>query len=62
PVGKRNFSDENIRENVKSVLSAVLKDRPSTLKGVYIKSITICTTMGPGIKLNIASSSVEAKG
>ncbi|MBM4399551.1 MAG: 50S ribosomal protein L1, partial [Candidatus Cloacimonetes bacterium] len=49
PVGKRNFPDENIRENVKSVLSAVLKDRPSTLKGVYIKSITICTTMGPGI-------------
>lgn len=61
PAGKRSFTDENLKENIKTILSSVLKDRPATLKGVYIKSITLCTTMGPGIKLQIASATMEAK-
>jgi large subunit ribosomal protein L1 len=61
PSGKKSFPDDNLKENLKSIISAVLRDRPATLKGIYIKSITLCTTMGPGIKLNIAGVSMEAK-
>jgi large subunit ribosomal protein L1 len=61
PAGKRSFADENLKENIKTVLSSVLRDRPATLKGIYIKSITLCTTMGPGIKLQIAAAAMEAK-
>jgi large subunit ribosomal protein L1 len=59
--GKISFSAEKLKDNIKAVLAAVLKDRPPTMKGVYIKSITLCTTMGPGIKLQIASATLEAK-
>ena len=62
PAGKRSFPVENLKENMKTILAAILRDRPATLKGVYIKSITLCTTMGPGIKLNIAGATMEAKG
>ncbi len=61
PAGKRSFPDENLKENIKSILASILRDRPATLKGVYIKSITLCTTMGPGVKLQIASATTEAK-
>lgn len=61
PAGKRSFPDENLKENVKAILASILRDRPATLKGVFIKSITLCTTMGPGVKLQIASATMEAK-
>ncbi|MGC9362351.1 MAG: 50S ribosomal protein L1 [Candidatus Syntrophosphaera sp.] len=59
--GKISFTADQLKDNLKVVLAAVLKDRPPTLKGVYIRSITLCSTMGPGIKLNIASATLEAK-
>ncbi len=61
PAGKISFSADNLKDNIKAILSAILKDRPPTMKGVYIKSITLCTTMGPGIKLQVASATLEAK-
>lgn len=61
PAGKISFSAEQLKDNIKAILAAVIKDRPSTMKGVYIKSITLCTTMGPGIKLQVASATLEAK-
>ncbi|HOD18122.1 MAG: 50S ribosomal protein L1 [Candidatus Cloacimonadaceae bacterium] len=61
PVGKRSFTEEQLKENIKSIMASVLRDRPATFKGVYIKSITLCTTMGPGIKLNVANAAMEAK-
>jgi large subunit ribosomal protein L1 len=61
PAGKISFSEDKLRENLKAILGAVLKERPATLKGVFIKSITLCTTMGPGIKLQVASATLEAK-
>ncbi len=61
PAGKLSFPAENLKGNIKTILAAVLKERPSTLKGVFIKSITLCTTMGPGIKLQVASATLEAK-
>jgi large subunit ribosomal protein L1 len=61
PAGKRSFPNEHLKENVKTLLAAILRERPATLKGVFIKSITLCTTMGPGVKLAIASATMEAK-
>jgi len=61
PAGKISFSQEMLKDNIKSILAAILKDRPATMKGVYIKSITLATTMGPGIKLQVASATLEAK-
>jgi len=61
PAGKISFTEEQLKGNIKAILAAILKDRPATMKGVYIKSITLCTTMGPGIKLQVASATLEAK-
>jgi len=61
PAGKLSFAEDKLRENLKAILAAVIKERPATLKGVFIKSITLCTTMGPGIKIQVASANLEAK-
>lgn len=61
PAGKLSFEEDKLRENIKAILSAVIKERPATLKGVFIRSITLCTTMGPGIKIQVASATLEAK-
>jgi len=61
PAGKISFSPEQLKENTKAILAAILKERPATMKGVFIKSITLCTTMGPGVKLQVASATLEAK-
>jgi large subunit ribosomal protein L1 len=61
PTGKLSFTKEALKENIKTLIAAILRERPSSLKGVYIKSITLTSTMGPGIKINVASASAEAK-
>ncbi|MDZ4158643.1 MAG: 50S ribosomal protein L1, partial [Anaerolineaceae bacterium] len=61
PAGKVSFSADKLKVNLKAILAAILKERPATMKGVFIKSITLCTTMGPGIKLQVASATLEAK-
>lgn len=52
PVGKVSFGAKKIEENLRTLLSAIVKAKPSVAKGKYLKSITIATTMGPGIKLS----------
>lgn len=52
PVGKVSFGAKKIEENLRTLLSAIVKAKPSAAKGKYLKSITISTTMGPGIKLS----------
>lgn len=52
PVGKKSFGSEKLYENVKTLLDAVIKARPAAAKGRYLRSITIASTMGPGIKIN----------
>jgi len=52
PVGKKSFGSEKLYENVKTLLDAVIKARPAASKGRYLRSITIASTMGPGIKIN----------
>jgi len=56
-IGKVSFSKEKIVENAKVFLSAILKARPQAAKGLYMKKITITSTMGPGIKLDRSSMS-----
>ena len=52
PVGKASFTVEQIADNFKALMDAVIKAKPSSAKGQYLKSVTITSTMGPGIKLN----------
>ena len=56
-IGKVSFSKEKIVENAKVFLGAILKARPQAAKGLYMKKITITSTMGPGIKLDRSSIS-----
>jgi large subunit ribosomal protein L1 len=51
PIGKASFTAEQIADNYNALMSAIEKAKPSTVKGQYLKSISIATTMGPGIKL-----------
>lgn len=57
PIGKVNFTDEQILENFKAGLNAVIKAKPSGAKGKYIQTITVSSTMGPGIKLDTSLAS-----
>ena len=50
--GKRSFAVEKLRENVTALIDALVKLKPPTSKGVYLKSIVLSTTMGPGVKVN----------
>ncbi|MFQ5585747.1 MAG: 50S ribosomal protein L1 [Thermodesulfobacteriota bacterium] len=52
PFGKVSFGVEKLRENLASILDSLIKAKPSTSKGVYIKGATISTTMGPGIRID----------
>ncbi|MCD8223339.1 MAG: 50S ribosomal protein L1 [Clostridiales bacterium] len=54
PVGKASFTEEQLADNFQTLMDAIIKARPSTLKGAFIKSATMTSTMGPGIKLNVA--------
>ena len=54
PVGKASFSEEALAENYKALMDAIMKAKPSALKGQYLKSITLASTMGPGVKVSTA--------
>ncbi|EHO17428.1 50S ribosomal protein L1 [Stomatobaculum longum] len=54
PVGKASFTEEQLRENLQALLDALNKAKPSSLKGAYMKSAVLTSTMGPGVKLNTA--------
>ena len=54
PVGKASFGTEKLSENIATVMDAVVKAKPAAAKGQYIRSVSIATTMGPGVKLNNA--------
>ena len=54
PVGKASFTEEALQENFKALMDAIVKARPSALKGQYLRSITLSSTMGPGVKVSVA--------
>jgi len=57
PIGKASFTEEQLADNFQTLIDAINKAKPSTLKGQYLKSITLTSTMGPGVKLNVAKIS-----
>ncbi len=52
-IGKVSFTDEQIAQNFKALYDTVAKARPNTVKGVFMKSVTVSTTMGPGVKVTV---------
>ncbi len=54
PIGKASFTEEQLADNFQTLMDAIIKARPSALKGQYLRSIVLATTMGPGVKLNVA--------
>ncbi len=54
PIGKVSFGPEKLQENFDTLMAAIIKAKPAATKGQYVKSCTIATTMGPGIKLNVS--------
>lgn len=54
PIGKASFGEQKLTENFQTLLSAIVKAKPATSKGQYIKSCVVTTTMGPGIRINPA--------
>src|SRR6202046_813249 len=59
-IGKASFSDQAILENARAFISAITKARPNGIKGTYINRVTISSTMGPGVKVDLASLSESA--
>ncbi|MDF2537116.1 MAG: ribosomal protein [Herbinix sp.] len=54
PVGKASFTEEMLNDNFQTLMGAVIKAKPSAAKGQYLRSVTLASTMGPGVKLNTA--------
>ena len=54
PLGKASFTEEALMENFSALMEAITKAKPSTLKGQYLRSITVTSTMGPGVKVSVA--------
>ena len=54
PVGKASFTEEQLADNFQTLIDAIMKAKPSTVKGAYLKSVALTSTMGPGVKLNVA--------
>ena len=52
PIGKASFSEQDLTENLRTLMEAIIKAKPATAKGTYVRSAVISSTMGPGIKLN----------
>ena len=54
PIGKASFGDQKLIENFDTLLGAIIKAKPAAAKGQYIKSCVVASTMGPGVKINVA--------
>ena len=54
PVGKASFEPEKLIDNARAVLSAILRAKPASAKGNYIRGVTLSTTMGPGVKIDLS--------
>ena len=54
PFGKASFTEEQLQENFQAIMDAIVKAKPSAVKGAYLKSVTMSSTMGPGVRMNVA--------
>lgn len=62
PIGKRSFAAEKLRENLATLVETLLRLKPSTAKGQYVRGVAVSTTMGPGIKLDPTALQAVLKG
>lgn len=60
PIGKRSFDADKLRQNFNAIVNAVIKAKPASAKGTYLKSLTLSTTMGPGIKIDTLEAITSA--
>ena len=61
PVGKVSFATDKLMENANSLLQAVVKAKPAAAKGKYVRSVTICSTMGPGVPVDLTPYNLRAR-
>lgn len=61
PVGKASFTEEQLTENFNTLMDAIIKAKPASAKGTYMKSVTVTSTMGPGIKVNTLKIGADLK-
>jgi large subunit ribosomal protein L1 len=61
PIGKASFDAENLAANFRELAREILRAKPAAAKGNYIRSVTICTTMGPGIDIDVSSLAESAR-
>ena len=54
-IGKLSFSEEKLEENLRAIVSEIVKNKPTAVKGTFVKNISVSTTMGPGVKVDKAS-------
>lgn len=54
PVGKASFTEDQLKQNIDALMEAIVKAKPSALKGQYLRSVTLSSTMGPGVKVSVA--------
>ena len=54
PIGKASFTEEQLADNFQTLMGAIMKAKPSTLKGQYLRSVVLTPTQGPGVKINVA--------
>ncbi|HYZ84258.1 MAG TPA: 50S ribosomal protein L1 [Bryobacteraceae bacterium] len=62
PVGKTSFETGKLLENANSLINAVVRAKPAAAKGKYVRSATVCSTMGPGVSLDVAPINMRAAG
>jgi large subunit ribosomal protein L1 len=56
PIGKVSFSDQSLKDNLKALVAAVMTAKPSGAKGTYVRTVTLASTMGPGVRVDVASA------
>jgi large subunit ribosomal protein L1 len=54
PVGKASFSEQHLLENARALLAELVRVRPASAKGTYVRSLTMSSTMGPGVRVDVA--------
>ena len=60
PVGKVSFANDKLLDNANTLIQAVVRAKPSAAKGKYVKSVTVCSTMGPGVHLDVTAFNAKA--
>jgi large subunit ribosomal protein L1 len=59
PFGKASFEPQKLKDNFSAIMEVIFKAKPQTAKGVYLKNVTVSTTMGPGIKLDLSELAAQ---